>query len=68
MVIVSGEVKLVEPALAERLPARMRRRLEPLALEGKPQRLVRADVRKLHRQAAAVLGGPLLLGAKRLIA
>jgi cytosine/adenosine deaminase-related metal-dependent hydrolase len=68
MVIVSGEVKLVEPALAERLPARMRRRLEPLALEGKPQRLVRADVRKLHRQAAAVLGGPLLLGAKRVIA
>jgi cytosine/adenosine deaminase-related metal-dependent hydrolase len=65
LVIVGGEVALVEPALAERLPAPVRRRLEPLALEGKPQRLVRADVRKLYRRATAALGEPLFLGGKR---
>ncbi len=67
MVIVSGEIKLVEPALAERCPAPVRRGLQPLALEGRPQRLVRADVRRLYRQATAALGEPLLLGGKRVI-
>ena len=64
MVIVGGKIKLVSRPLAKQV----RRRLFPLALEGREEVLVDADVPQLYRQAARVLGPEIRLGGRRVLA
>jgi len=50
-VVSRGRLRLIAPEFARQLPAAVRRRLQPLAVEGRPAVLVDADVRGLRRAA-----------------
>jgi len=66
LVVSRGRIRLVSPDLAAQLPPPERRRLQPLAVEGRPPVLVAADVRALHR-AARPLGPGFRLAGKRVL-
>jgi cytosine/adenosine deaminase-related metal-dependent hydrolase len=68
LVVLGGEIKLACPALARQLPLSVRRRLHPVAVEGRPEVLVRAPVARLYRQAARVLGPVIHLAGRRVAA
>jgi len=68
LVVVAGRIRLISPELARQLPARERRRFEPLHVEGRPPVLVDAPVRALRRAAARHLGSDLRLAGKRILA
>jgi cytosine/adenosine deaminase-related metal-dependent hydrolase len=67
MVVSRGHVRLISPELARQLPPSERRRLQPLAVEGRPPVLVAAKVRSLYRAAARHLGPTLHLAGKRIL-
>lgn len=67
MVAVAGKIKLISPLLAKQLPAAARRRLRPLAIEGRGPVLVDADIPKLYRDAVRALGSEIRLGGKRVL-
>ncbi len=68
MVLLAGKIKLASPGLAAQLPATRLRRLRRLAVEGRPEVLVDADVPQLYRQAARVLGPQIRLAGRRVLA
>jgi cytosine/adenosine deaminase-related metal-dependent hydrolase len=59
---------LIAPELARHLPASLRRRLQPLHVEGRSPVLVAAPVLALCRSAARHLGSDLRLAGKRILA
>ena len=63
MVVLRGRVKLISPALAKRIPGPWSR-FHRLALEGRQEVLVDADVPALYRRAAGVLGEVRLAGRR----
>lgn len=65
MVIVQGSIKLVSSRLAAQLP-QLRRRLLPLAVEGRGEFLVDADIPNLYQRAARETGPEVRLGGKRI--
>ena len=67
LVVSRRRVRLASEELARQLPARVRRRLQPLAVEGRAPVLVDADVRALHRAAVKHLGSDLRLAGKRVL-
>lgn len=67
LVMVGSRIRLIAPDLAQQLPPKMRARLQPLAIEGRPPVLVDADVRRLYRAAARHLGSELRLAGKRVL-
>jgi hypothetical protein len=68
LVVMGGRIRLISPALARQLPASVRRRYQPLHLEGRSTVLVDAPVRALRRAAAKHLGSDLRLAGKRILA
>jgi cytosine/adenosine deaminase-related metal-dependent hydrolase len=68
LVVARGRVRLASPELAIQLRAPVRRRLQPLAVEGRPIVLVDADVQALRRAAVKHLGSDLRLAGKRVLA
>jgi len=67
LVVVNGRIRLIAPDLAAQLPAAVRARFEPLALEGRAEVLVDANVRRLYRAAARHLGTGFRLAGKRVL-
>ena len=67
LVVVRGRIRLIAPDLARQLPAKDRRRFQPLAVEGRAPVLVDAPVRALCRAAARRLGPDLRLAGKRVL-
>jgi hypothetical protein len=67
LVVSRGRVRLASPDLARQLRARVRRRLQPLAVEGRPPVLVDADVGTLRRAAVKHLGSDLRLAGRRVL-
>ena len=63
MVIVRGRIKLISPRLAKRIGGSWEK-YSRLALEGRPEVLVDADVPGLYRRAARVLGEVRLAGRR----
>jgi cytosine/adenosine deaminase-related metal-dependent hydrolase len=68
LVVTAGRIRLIAPELARQIPASLRRRLQPLQIEGRPPVLVAAPVRALRRSAARHLGSELRLAGKRILA
>jgi hypothetical protein len=68
LVVVRGRVRLIAPDLAAQLPRALRAGFEPLAVEGRREVLVDANVRRLYRAAARYLGPSLRLAGKRVLA
>jgi cytosine/adenosine deaminase-related metal-dependent hydrolase len=68
LVVMAGRIRLISPELARQLPARDRRRFQPLQVEGRPPVLVDADVARLRRAAAKHVGSDLRLAGKRILA
>ncbi len=64
MVIVQGSIKLVSSRLAARLP-QLRRQLLPLAVQGRGEFLVDADIPNLYQRAVRETGPEVRLGGKR---
>jgi hypothetical protein len=67
LVVSAGRIRLIDPNLAQQLPARVRSRFQPLTVEGRATVLVDADVRTLYRAAARHLGNDLRLAGKRVL-
>jgi cytosine/adenosine deaminase-related metal-dependent hydrolase len=67
LVVVRGRIRLIEPSLAQQLPADFTRQFQPLTIEGRPTVLVDADVRALRRAAGRHLGSTLRLAGKRIL-
>jgi cytosine/adenosine deaminase-related metal-dependent hydrolase len=67
LVVVRGRIRLIAPDLAAQLPRALRASLEPLAVEGRPEVLVDANVRRLYRAAARHLGPGLRLAGKQVL-
>jgi hypothetical protein len=68
LVVMADRIRLISPELAQQLPARERRRFQPLYVEGRAPVLVDADVTGLRRAAAKHLGNDLRLAGKRILA
>lgn len=68
LVVVAGRVRLISPALANQLPAGVRRRLQPLHLEHREPVLVDADIRGLRRDTVKHIGDDFRLAGKRVLA
>ena len=68
MVKVAGRIRLIAPDLAGQLPREVRRRFQPLHVEGRPPVLVDAPVRALRRAAEKHLGSDFRLAGKRVLA
>jgi cytosine/adenosine deaminase-related metal-dependent hydrolase len=68
LVVIAGRIRLIGLELARQLPASLRRRFQPLHVEGRPPVLVDAPVRALRRAAAKHLGSDLRLAGKRILA
>ena len=68
LVVMGGRIRLISLELARQLPANVRRRFQPLNVEGRPPVLVDAPVRALRRAAAKHLGSDVRLAGKRLLA
>jgi cytosine/adenosine deaminase-related metal-dependent hydrolase len=66
LVVSRGRIRLISPELAAQLRPAERRRLQPLAIEGRAPVLVAADMRALER-AARPLGRSLHLAGKRVL-
>jgi len=67
LVFARGRIRLISPELAKQLTPRERRRLQPLAVDGRARVLVDADIRMLRRIAVKHLGPELRLAGKRLL-
>ncbi|PWT98026.1 MAG: amidohydrolase [Terriglobia bacterium] len=67
LVVIAGRIRLISPELARQLPYRVRRRFQPLHLEGRAPVLVDAPVRALRRAAVRHLGSELRLAGKRVL-
>jgi len=68
LVVVAGRIRLISPELADQIPRAQRRRFQLLHIEGRPPALVDADIRRLRRAAAKILGHDLRLAGKRILA
>jgi cytosine/adenosine deaminase-related metal-dependent hydrolase len=68
LVVSRGRARLASQELAGQLPTATRRRMQWLAVEGRPPVLVDADVRALRRAAVKHLGNDLRLAGKRVLA
>lgn len=68
LVVVAGRIRLIAPDLARQLPRDVRRRLQPLAVEGRDPVLVDARVGALRRAVEKHLGRDFRLAGKRVLA
>jgi cytosine/adenosine deaminase-related metal-dependent hydrolase len=68
LVSVGGRIRLIAPDLAAQLPREVRRRLQPLAVEGGEPVLVDAQVNELRKAAEKHLGRDFRLAGKRVLA
>ena len=64
LVLLGGRVQLASAELMQRLPARSRDGLQPLAMEG-IVRWIRAPLHRLFEETGAYLGENIRLGGKR---
>ena len=67
-VIVGGRIKLISAGLAQLLPPRLVRHLQPLRIEHRGQWLIDCDVRMLLSACNRVLGGEFRLAGKTVAA
>lgn len=67
LVVIRGRIRLIATDLARQLPRAARAGFEPLAVEGRPEVLVDAKIRRLYLAAARHLGPNLRLAGKRVL-
>lgn len=69
LVVIGAKIKLISHRLASALPEWLRRKFSPLALEGRPEVLVRWNIPQLLRDTRQHLGsGPFRLAGRKVTA